>query len=811
VSDITLYAKSLAGLSYRIERQGDHDLLLSRTAPSGLRDVIYLRARSSDPSDTEWGQHLSSFEKEKRDQPKGKRILVYPPTSVVDAGSVADSRRVGFELLTTPEFLDRFANLGDLSQRIRERLEGTTPPEREEWNTLTRTYTPQQIVVGETLEDSANSFILDNWTRRPGAQVLVLLAPAGHGKTALTKFIASTLLKGYRESGSAPLPILIPFANYRRLVTFRALILEFFDDHRHPIAMDTFNILLSSGRLLLILDGFDELCEQAGLATARENLRAFAEGISSGGKFVLTSRTIFYRTNIEGASLISDVIDDGNVTLAELQPFDDVKQRRFLQKLSPNERVVTRILQVLKDVPLVKELAGSPFLLRELHDIFASSEHATYNGAGKTSDLYDWMLARLCERERERQNYDLSNDQQIEFLESVANWIFTDTPASTSTTLGLETGAVQFMVEYIFDDVIRAAADSDRKKAELIAKLTHHAILNAVGGQIDRVQFIHHTWKDFLVSKQLDQKIRRAMATRDWEEVANTLSTRPLPEWVGAFLASALDEPTLKTLCQDAPRLRDPRIFPKILSIALAHAELLEPTDAERRAQAFLRVLGGYTFKGKLLSSIRFSHLDLSGQPFAQAEIRDGQFLESTLRNASFRSSILTHVVFEACDLRGADFSQSKLSNVTFPDCDVEATAFHGSTGLSKADRQRLSDGGAIVDMTDLSPRQSLSPREAVASLVRTVLGKFRYDASKMQSALARGIPLGQRNFVDNSVVRRLVNADYLTLIDRGKATPVIVKRIDKRNPEVWRFVDSGEESPEIAGVVDALVRDYAG
>ena len=39
--------------------------------------------------------------------------------------------------------------------------------------------------------------------------------------------------------------------------------------------------------------------------------------------------------------------------LAELQPFNEVKQRNFLEKLSGNPKIVGRILQVLRDVPLV--------------------------------------------------------------------------------------------------------------------------------------------------------------------------------------------------------------------------------------------------------------------------------------------------------------------------------------------------------------------------------------------------------------------------------------------------------------------------
>lgn len=803
-----LYRKFLAGLSYRTEREGEDFLLVSKTEPSGLKDAVYIRFRSADPSDEEWQRHLSEFGKIRKEQSKTKRILVYPSGSILDSGSMADSQRVGFDILRTSDFLDRFANLDELAQKVRIRLEGITEKEKQEWQTLQRTYTEQEVIVRETLVESASGFILEDWSRRLGAQVLVLLAPAGHGKTALTKFIASKLLASYEHSKSSPIPILIPFANYRRLVTFRALILEYFDDHRHPIAMDTFNILLSSGRLLLILDGFDELCEQAGLVTARENLRAFAEGISSGGKFVLTSRTIFYRTNIEGASLISDVIEENNITLADLQPFNEEKQRKFLEKLSRNPKIVARILQALRDVPLVKELAGSPFLLRELHDIFSESEKASYTGAGKSSDLYEWMLERLCERERDRQNYDLTNAQQEEFLEEVANWVFMDTPAANSHGLGLETGAIQFMVEYIFDDEMRGAEDPDRKKAELIEKLTHHALLNAVGGKIDRVQFIHHTWKDYLVSRRVKQSIWQAIAKKEWEEVAQLLVSKPLPEWVIVFLASAVEESHVRTLCQDAPRLRDPRIFPKILTIALKYAEMREPTELDRRTEVFLRLLGGYTFRGKLLSVVRFAQLDFSGHSFDSSDIRDGEFLECNLSGASFRSCNLTNVIFEACDIRGANFANAKVNNVTFVDCAVAQTNVQSCIGLSTATRQWLSDRGALVEMSGITPRVEMNIRDGIKELLRKVLGKFRYDASKMESALVRGIPLEERYLVREKMIKRLVNAGYLSVIDRGKATPLIFKRNDKRNPEMWQLVDSGEESKEIKELIDALVRE---
>ncbi|WP_327392825.1 NACHT domain-containing protein [Streptomyces sp. NBC_01186] len=134
-------------------------------------------------------------------------------------------------------------------------------------------------------------------------QRLVLLGAPGAGKTVLAYRLARTLLEARGPASAAPVPVVLPLASWnpggdQGLWQWAAerLCAE------HPVPLPTPKAaldLIESGRVLPVLDGFDELPHSAQAGALRQ-LRA---SLTEHARCVLTSRSAEYTQAVDGATL----------------------------------------------------------------------------------------------------------------------------------------------------------------------------------------------------------------------------------------------------------------------------------------------------------------------------------------------------------------------------------------------------------------------------------------------------------------------------------------------------------------------------
>ena len=141
-------------------------------------------------------------------------------------------------------------------------------------------------------------YLHQGWANGLGRRVSIVLAPAGLGKSKLTHILAKRIARTYvntTDSQKPPIPFLIPFGKFRTgTQDFTGLIHSRLNEDGIPkLRVDAFQFLVTSGRVLFMLDGFDEMME-ADPATARTNLSHFVENVGQDGRILLTSRTLFY-------------------------------------------------------------------------------------------------------------------------------------------------------------------------------------------------------------------------------------------------------------------------------------------------------------------------------------------------------------------------------------------------------------------------------------------------------------------------------------------------------------------------------------
>ena len=141
---------------------------------------------------------------------------------------------------------------------------------------------------------------VDNWLKTQGKMHLTLLGEFGSGKTWFTHHYAERQLQHYIDNpASERFPLLIALRTFAQGMTVEQVINDaLVNQYRLPFigsAYEVFQELNRRGKLLLILDGFDEMARRVERDTVIDNYKKLADLVSDNSKVILTCRTEYYR------------------------------------------------------------------------------------------------------------------------------------------------------------------------------------------------------------------------------------------------------------------------------------------------------------------------------------------------------------------------------------------------------------------------------------------------------------------------------------------------------------------------------------
>jgi len=462
--------------------------------------------------------------------PRGSWVVIRdenPPAFSIGAQNLIRRRKVS--VLTLSLFYDQMLR----AQHICERTLQSPVPWKEQTidlERLSQLYTPQRAEIirnshKEELDDS--TVALRECLQRTRGGVTLVLADAGRGKTWLTWSLAHTAATAYLSSlhgielPTAPLPpvpFLIPFSQYKRLTSFNGIVLERLNSFGTlDIRAEGFKYLLSKGRIVLILDGFDEMLELAPVH-ARENLKEIRRHLLGSSKLVLTSRRTIFPTPRE----ISDFIglsgpeqQDLELSVCYLLGFSPEQVRAFHRARGAAEAEINEI----EKLPVSQELRGSPQMAEYFVDIVKKGVPINQ------SELFETVLPLIYDRES-------------------AKWVKEGSPPMPAKL------QEQFLIEVAF-----AMWPGGGESPELIQMVAdelghtylskHHLLQPTYDGQL---QFEHHLWRDWFMARAI--LARTSVASSPVKTLAGLLKSA-LPEYCARFLADRLDRKLVQATLND--------------------------------------------------------------------------------------------------------------------------------------------------------------------------------------------------------------------------------------------------------------------
>jgi len=257
---------------------------------------------------------------EQRDVHRAQALM---PGSCVDGLVLAESRVLPSAQLSlaAPSLLraltlaDLYRELLDLSPSVNRQVEEFEVSE------LARYYQPLGCVrhsrdsEGRLIKDRYDSLesYVDTWLREsfsgPVRNHISILGDYGSGKTSFCRRYAARQGERWRQDPvHERIPLLIFLSDFSRTPEIPRLICEALANQYGPekVTFEAFLRFNEDGKLVLLLDGFDEMAERSGRTTAVDNFWELARIVSPESKVLLTCRTQYFRSEGEAEAVLFD-------------------------------------------------------------------------------------------------------------------------------------------------------------------------------------------------------------------------------------------------------------------------------------------------------------------------------------------------------------------------------------------------------------------------------------------------------------------------------------------------------------------------
>ena len=276
----------------------------------------------------------------------------------------------------------------------------------------------EQILSGSIVDDIINQLSSTD------PCLILMEAPAGFGKTCTSYEIINRM--ALSKQASAPIPFFTEFSRDRQAVTFSHIFVREVD-RSFRVKSDLVIQEVQKGRIVVVLDGFDELLhdtkdktdgtQKQTFESVEPMLETIGDLLIDNAKIIITSR----RSAVFDSAFFHEWMN------ARERKFNIIRYRINPPKLS-DWQSEDRI-SAIKKTPLVLENLSNPVLLSFLRFIDDSKFNDLMN---KPFEIIDTYIESMLDRERDRQELRMSSEEQNEVLTAIALDMSTKNYTSTS-------------------------------------------------------------------------------------------------------------------------------------------------------------------------------------------------------------------------------------------------------------------------------------------------------------------------------------------------------------------------------------------
>lgn len=543
-------------------------------------------------------------------------------------------------------------------------------------------YYIEPFIGYDTVGEGIRAFnILESWLDDPEWSQLTLLGDVGTGKSFFSRMIAKKLATEYlKNSLENPIPILVDLRNADREFSLEGLVLTHLARNGlSQISFDIFQHVLTQGRIVLILDGFDEMAARVTPQITNRNFHELSRSVHGRAKILLTCRTHYFKSRTEEEEVILGSRDDygseparelywelisrKGFRIAYLRPFNISQIEEYVRLVRPD--CAKDAIKKIRTTYNLEELSQRPMLLEMIVKSIDKLNAAEIN----QSTLYKVFTDAWIHRDKWRDV--LSPEIKLNFLTALARSLWQE---------DLNNIHYSRLNEYVRQELAAQIQDT-QQLFEIDNEIRTASFLTR--DDTGRYGFAHKSYLEFFLARQL--------ATQLTLGNIDCLNTRRLhPEIIG-FLLYLIDltsiEPILESILvrEYRPFISENALLclygfrryqaldqdgDKALKILLPNNMLLSGAQLD---QVTLEgaVLSGVDFvntnlEQAILSSADLSGANLTGANLVKADLKRARLCSTKMSCAQLTGAYLEDANLSFSSLEGANLTDAYLLNTIY-------------------------------------------------------------------------------------------------------------------------------------------------
>jgi len=817
--------------------------LLAKPLSDPFGSAIYIEVTTEYVDNEKYGNDLTKLAIVREKDPTARGIIVSSSGFSVPVQERAKATRI--ETLTYTELFRRFERFDKYIRLFEDDTEMGI-----EYAMLDKVY--EEPYFEDKIGKHKATEYLSAWRddATPGKSWLIIVGEYGSGKTALTKILQYRWLRQYRRNPMLALPLRIELRNFARQFDARGLLHHFLDrNNMGHLPVEYVISLIRKGRIILLLDGYDEMAQYLHARERRACLEALAELSAGGAKGLVTSRPNYFTQGEElqvfevlYSSLQNSAYYLGReaLELVEREKAIDSLLARFLDKyeralkeLSPEqtESLVNRVLQ--------DDIEGRRVVLALLRRIFRSMEHGdavTLSGKPviitylleiveglkkginnidtplKEAGIFSLIVDQLMMRDLAR-SPEIDPRRRRRFLRRMAILLSRrDTPAATEKEF-------RDMVMLEFNDELRRAGEAkpaqiERYFADLRGSATLTRSVDDHG--VEAWRFSHNSLREYLVFEQMMDELRAGNISKDKVPItdamrmfASSLTEKESREYIATLAAvwkaSYMNSGRGRMLCliwgslfsieneQEDPLgealKRVAGAFPDVRNAEIVRLNLSSESEPA--------MLSHSIFSGSVLVDVSFEGANLECADFTNASLDGVSFENANLRSAQFKKAFLSDINIAGATLKDADFREISADNIS--------VLSDSASGKSTTERYEGLDAlgligfkGGLIDRIPNKLIWRFHPRFTVIEKIIEKLAEQRlrqYRGLVQRGAATRDVALARR-LLEHLESLGLVSIPYhrkelVETTEKGREIFISFVRTNEMPAIIGRFVES--------------------
>jgi len=491
---------------------------------------------------------------------------------------------------------------------------------------------------------------IDNWLNERGKNHLSVLGDFGSGKTWFCRHLTNIKINEYlKDPINKRLPLLITLRDFTKAITpeqlINDLLIEKYKLSFIGSAYSIFQELNKRGKILLVLDGFDEMANKVDKQTIIDNFWELAKLVDDKSKVILTSRTEYFRLAKESEIILSGE-ERGRSTLKlsppkfeviYLEEFNDDQIKETIIKqfgLPEGKKIANKVLSIRN----LAEMSRKPVLIKLLLNII---EEIDLNILENTAQVYLYATNKLLLRNIDVQRTFTSTKDKVVFLCELA-W-----EMILTNNLSIHYSSIPDIIKHFFGDKIEDS-ELDHWDFDLRNQTLLHRNVSGF------YKFSHKSIAEFFVAYKFAAELDCLMPEYKTVFIENNGMTFQLP-----FCKKSLLE-LRKTF--GAISLKDERlkaVYTFLKNMIIKDENYLWTLFEESRIN--VPALENDFTSQNLLHLLSDINADFTNKDLSNLNLQGISFDYLDLTNASFENSKLNYCRFYATNLQGVNFKNTKL------------------------------------------------------------------------------------------------------------------------------------------------------